>query len=203
MMHQSPLRAGESLGELLLNGLTAHHSRIATTGRDDRPSGGHRKSLGAASRWVDPADMTAQSPARPPTTYQVTATAEAGGPAQVQAANETIPLDAGWATPPTGAPGPAELLASAFAACLIKNVARAGHLLDFRYADATATVVARRQDSPPKFVEISYTVELTTDESQHRIDLLHANLRKFGTVYNTLAAVCDVHGTVTARTAQS
>jgi hypothetical protein len=27
--------------------------------------------------------------------------------------------------------------------------------------------------------------------------LVHANLRKFGTVFNTLAAVCDVHGTVT------
>ncbi|MGW3071332.1 hypothetical protein [Kitasatospora sp. NPDC001132] len=27
-------------------------------------------------------------------------------------------------------------------------------------------------------------------------DLLHQNLRRFGTVYNTLAAVCDVDGTV-------
>ncbi len=146
--------------------------------------------------------MTADTPVRPPTSYQVTATAQAGGPAQIRAANETIPLDAGWATPPTGAPGPAELLAGAFAACLVKNVARAGHLLNFGYTDATATVVARRQDSPPKFVEISYLVELTTEESQHRIELLHANLRKFGTVYNTLAAVCDVHGTVTARAGQ-
>ena len=141
--------------------------------------------------------MTSEPRVKPPTSYQVTATAQAGGPARIRAADETIPLDAGWATPPTGAPGPAELLAGAFAACLVKNVARAGHLLEFSYADVTATVVARRQDSPPKFVEISYSVDLATEESQRRIDLLHANLRKFGTVYNTLAAVCDVHGTVT------
>ena len=146
--------------------------------------------------------MSSGTPVRSPTTYQVTATAQAGGPARIRAADETVSLDAGWATPPTGAPGPAELLASAFAACLVKNVARAGHLLNFNYADVTATVVARRQDSPPKFVEISYSLQLSTDESQHRLDLLHANLRKFGTVYNTLAAVCDVHGTVTGSAPQ-
>lgn len=31
---------------------------------------------------------------------------------------------------------------------------------------------------------------------QRHIELLHRNLRQFGTVYNTLAAVCDVHGRI-------
>jgi len=59
-------------------------------------------------------------------------------------------------------------------------------------------VVARRQDSPPKFIEITYSLRVTTDELPRRVELTHANLRKFGTVYNTLAAVCKVHGTMQA-----
>lgn len=130
-----------------------------------------------------------------PSTYRVTATAEAGGPASVGAGRVTIPLDAGWAVPPTGDPGPAELLAGAFAACLVENVARAGSLLGSEYRDVDVEVRATRQDSPPRFVEIVYEMRLTTEESPRRVDLLHANLRRFGTVYNTLAAVCQVHGT--------
>ena len=121
-----------------------------------------------------------------------------GGDAEVTAAQTAIPLDAGWATPPTGAPGPADLLGSAFAACLLKNLARSGALLGFEYHDAQVDVVLRRQDAPPKFVSVEYTLRVTTDEPERRVELVHTNLRKFGTVYNTLAAVCDVHGTVIA-----
>jgi len=32
-------------------------------------------------------------------------------------------------------------------------------------------------------------MRLVTDEDERRVDLLHRNLRQFGTVYNTLAAV--------------
>ncbi len=64
---------------------------------------------------------------------------------------------------------------------------------------AQVEVVLRRQDAPPKFVAVEYDLQLTTDEPERRVGLVHANLRKFGTVYNTLAAVCEVSGTVTAR----
>lgn len=59
-------------------------------------------------------------------------------------------------------------------------------------------MTARRQDAPPKFTEISYELRLVTSEPQRRIDLLHRNLRRYGTVYNTLAAACEVHGRVIA-----
>ena len=39
-------------------------------------------------------------------------------------------------------------------------------------------VVARRQDTPPKFVEITYELRLVTDEPERRIELLHRNLRE-------------------------
>lgn len=122
----------------------------------------------------------------------------------MEAGTSRIQFDARWDVAPSGLPGPAELLASAFAACLLKNLARAGDLLGFAYEQAQVEVVARRQDSPPKFVEITYTLRLTTDEPERRIELAHLNLRKHGTVYNTLAAVCDVHGQMVAvRTAET
>lgn len=55
---------------------------------------------------------------------------------------------------------------------------------------AEVDVAARRQDSPPKFVEISYGMRITTSEPQRRIDVIHLKLHKYGTVYNTIAAVC-------------
>ena len=137
--------------------------------------------------------MTATTPA---TVYTVRARTLGDGTAQVAAGSQPITFDASWAGPPSGLPGPAELLASAFAACLLKNVERSSQLLPFRYERAEVEVRARRQDAPPRFVEISYELRLVTDEPQRRVELLHRNLRQYGTVYNTLAAVCDVHGDV-------
>ena len=133
----------------------------------------------------------------PPSTYVVTARS-AGGTAEVMAGRSELGLDVRWGEPPSGLPGPAELLASAFAACLLKNLERSRSMLSFSYRSAEVRVTARRQDAPPRFVEITYRLTVATDESERRLDLVHRNLRKFGTVYNTLAAVCDVHGEVVA-----
>jgi uncharacterized OsmC-like protein len=93
-------------------------------------------------------------------------------------------------------PGPADLLTMAFAACVLKNVERFSKLLSFRYEEASIKVVAERQDSPPKMIRVRYTLRLLTDEPELRVDLLHRNIRKHGTIYNTLAATCDVSGEV-------
>lgn len=57
-----------------------------------------------------------------PATYRVQAHSTPGGEARIDAGTETIAFDASWAAAPSGLPGPADLLASAFAACLLKNV---------------------------------------------------------------------------------
>jgi uncharacterized OsmC-like protein len=135
---------------------------------------------------------------KPPTSYSVHAEVSAGGDSTVTAGNQTIAVDATWvANEPPGTPGPAELLAAAFAACLMKNLERSSALLSFRYEHADIDVHARRQDIPPRFIEIEYELRLVTDEDERRVDLVHRNLRQFGTVYNTLAAACDVHGRIT------
>lgn len=78
----------------------------------------------------------------PPTTYAIRARTTGTGRAEVDAADETIAFDASWAAEPSGLPGPAELLAAAFAACLLKNLERAGQLLDFHYDQAEVDVIA-------------------------------------------------------------
>lgn len=139
--------------------------------------------------------MTTGTP-RARTSYRVRARTTPDGPARIEAADQMIPVDAAWDRPPSGQPGPAELLAAALAACLLKNLNRAGRLLPFHYADAEVDVLARRQDTPPRFTRFTYELRLVADEPQRRVDLLHHNLRRHGTVYNTLAATCDVQGRI-------
>jgi uncharacterized OsmC-like protein len=91
-------------------------------------------------------------------------------------------------------PGPADLLTMAFAACVLKNVERFSQILPFRYENASIKVVAERQDAPPKMTRVTYSLRLVTDEPEQRIDLLHLNIRRHGTIFNTLAATCDVSG---------
>ena len=132
-----------------------------------------------------------------PTEYLVRAQCVTGGIADVHAGDQIVHVDARWGSKtPSALPGPTELLASAFAACLMKNLERSSLLLGIGYRSAEVNVRARRQDSPPKFVEIEYEMRVDTDASEHQLEVLHRNLKKFGTVYNTLAAVCEVHGTV-------
>jgi uncharacterized OsmC-like protein len=94
--------------------------------------------------------------------------------------------------------GPAELLATAFAACILKNVERFSQTLKFHYLTASVRVEAERQQSPPKMTAIHYELHIMTNEPAHRVELLHRNIRTFGTIYNTLAAACDVSGEVIA-----
>ena len=130
-------------------------------------------------------------------TYRVAARADADR-ASVLAGGDEVLLETRWQPDePSAHPGPAELLASAFAACLLKNVARSSALLPFAYERVDVEVVMHRQDAPPRFTAIEYALHLVTAEPAHRVELLHRNLRKFGTVYNTLAAVCEVSGTIT------
>lgn len=94
--------------------------------------------------------------------------------------------------------GPAELLAAAFAACVLKNVERFSHILRFSYEGASIKVTAEREDRPPRFVRVQYVLRVVTAEPGHRVELLHRNIAKFGTVFNTLAAACEVTGEIVA-----
>jgi uncharacterized OsmC-like protein len=127
--------------------------------------------------------------------YEVSASVVKGGVATAQAKQSAIRFDGSAQQDPV-LPGPAELLAAAFAACALKNVERFSKILPFRYESASIRVVAEREEPPPRIVSIHYRLTIDTDEPAKRVELLHRNLRKYGTVYNTLAAACRVNGEI-------
>ena len=89
---------------------------------------------------------------------------------------------------------PAELLLASLAACLLKSIERAVPLLQFKLRGAAVTLEGDRQDSPPQMLSITYDIVIESDESDHRLELLHRNVRKFGTISNTLAAALRLDG---------
>lgn len=91
---------------------------------------------------------------------------------------------------------PVELLLSALAACMIKGAERVLPTLKFQLDGMSVALEADRQDSPPKLTAIRYQITVATPESDTRIDLLHRNILKYGTISNTLAAAVPVTGTI-------
>lgn len=91
---------------------------------------------------------------------------------------------------------PAELLLAALSACMLKGIERVAPILKFSFRDAALRLHGWRQDSPPKMVKIEYTLWVETDETDQRLELLHDNLKKFGTVFNTVAAGCELVGEI-------
>lgn len=91
---------------------------------------------------------------------------------------------------------PVELLLASLAACIIKGVERSAPLLKFDFTGVTVSLVAERQDAPPKLTAISYELVVTTTESEHRLELLHTDVRRYGTIANTLAAAVAPTGTI-------
>ena len=92
--------------------------------------------------------------------------------------------------------GPAEIFCSSLAACTLKNVSRFSKILPFQFEYAEISVTAERQDSPPKMISLNYELRLKTIEDDHKIELLHMNIKKFGTIFNTLSAVLSIEGKI-------
>lgn len=87
------------------------------------------------------------------------------GTAEVDVGSETISFDASWASEPSGLPGPAELLAASFSACLLKNLERAGQLLDFHYERAEVDVADPIQHPRRSLLYPRWELETTKSES--------------------------------------
>jgi uncharacterized OsmC-like protein len=89
---------------------------------------------------------------------------------------------------------PAELLLAALAACMIKGIERVTPILKFSLRGVEVRIDAVRQDVPPRLESIDYEILVDTEEPDHRLELLHENVRKFGTVYNTVAPGTTLRG---------
>ena len=104
-----------------------------------------------------------------------------------------ITLDTGLAGNP-GAFNPAELLLSALSACMIKGIERVTPLLGFSLRGVEVRVDGVRQDVPPKMESIDYEIVVDTDEPERRLELLHENVKRYGTVFNTVAPGTQLSG---------
>lgn len=95
---------------------------------------------------------------------------------------------------------PAEMFLAAIAACMIKGIERAAPMLKFDVRGVEVHLRGVRQDSPPKMTSIDYELIVDTDENDHRLDLLHVNVRKYGTISNTVAAATQLQGLIRRKT---
>ena len=91
---------------------------------------------------------------------------------------------------------PAELLLAAVAACMIKGIERIAPMTHFTYRGVQVRLHGVRQDSPPFMASISYELIVDTDEDDRRLELMHTNVRKYGTVSNTVAAATKLEGRI-------
>lgn len=94
---------------------------------------------------------------------------------------------------------PAELLLAALSACMIKGIERVVPILKFKMRGVEVIVDGVRQDVPPKMESMRYEIIVDTDESDQRLALLHENVKKYGTVFNTVAPGTDLSGVLRRR----
>lgn len=91
---------------------------------------------------------------------------------------------------------PVEFLLVAIAACMIKNIERVAPLFKLEIRGVEVGLHGTRQDSPPKMTVVTYELIVGTHADDHKLDLLHQNVRKYGTIYNTVAEAPRLEGRV-------
>ena len=91
---------------------------------------------------------------------------------------------------------PAELFLAAIAACMMKGIERVAPMIHFTVRGVEVRLHGVRQDSPPFISSVTYELMVDTDEDDRRLDLLHTNVRKYGTISNTVAAATKLEGRI-------
>ena len=89
---------------------------------------------------------------------------------------------------------PAELLLAALSACIIKGIERVTPMLRFQLQGVEVRVRGVRQDVPPRMERIDYEIWVETEESDARLERLHDNVKRYGTVFNTIAPGTSLQG---------
>lgn len=92
---------------------------------------------------------------------------------------------------------PVELLLAAQAACFIKGIERMAPTLNFDYSGVEIFLEADRPDGEARISQVRYRIEVQTGESDQRLELLLKNLKRQGTIYNTLSPGTELLGAIT------
>lgn len=94
---------------------------------------------------------------------------------------------------------PAELFLASIAACMIKGIERVCPILKFELSGVEVKLHAQRQGAPPMILGVDYEIIVETSESDARLDLLHKNIKKYGTIYNTVSKAVPLGGRISRR----
>jgi uncharacterized protein (DUF169 family) len=82
---------------------------------------------------------------------------------------------------------------------MIKGIERVTPILKFELSGVEVRLHGVRQDVPPRMESIEYEIIVDTDETDRRLELLHDNVRKYGTVFNTVAPGTELKGVMRRR----
>lgn len=134
-------------------------------------------------------------PSQPKMTFLVRATRTDAHGSEATCKSATVVLDTDLAGR-ADAFNPAELLLAALAACMIKGIERVTPTLKFQLRSVRVTIHGVRQDVPPRMESIAYEIVVDTDENDARLKLLHENVKKYGTVFNTVSPGTELTGTL-------
>jgi uncharacterized OsmC-like protein len=91
---------------------------------------------------------------------------------------------------------PAELFLASIAACMIKGIERVSPMIHFKFEGVEIKLHGVREDVPPSISAVIYEIIVDTDETDQRLELLHTNVRKYGTISNTVAKATKLEGTI-------
>ncbi len=80
---------------------------------------------------------------------------------------------------------------------MLKGIERVAPMLAFEFRGVEIRIHGVRHDAPPRMERIEYQIQVESDEPDRRLELLHENVRKYGTVFNTVAPGTQLTGTLT------
>lgn len=130
-------------------------------------------------------------------TFQVTANRIDANGSQVHAKQTDLVIDTTMGGR-TDALNPVELLLAALSACFIKGIERVAGTLGIDYDSVNISLTAHRPVDEARIDDIAYIIRIGTTADQAKLELLHKNLMKFGTIYNTVKSGTRLSGSLLA-----
>ncbi|MEY4453405.1 MAG: hypothetical protein RIT51_1083 [Actinomycetota bacterium] len=128
-------------------------------------------------------------------TFQVNAHRLGAEGSIVRSKNAELTIDTSM-TGRLDALNPVELLLASLSACLIKGIERVAGTIGMKYESVHISLTAHRPVDDARIEDISYLIRIETEAEQNKLDLLHKNLMKFGTIYNTVKSGTRLSGEI-------
>ena len=91
---------------------------------------------------------------------------------------------------------PVETLLAALAACMFKGTERVRESLALDFTSMEIDLQAVRPATEARIESITYQVRIATNADDRKLELLHENLKKHGTIYNTVRQGTNISGTI-------